>query len=254
MATSPNPEHSPRLARFVGWALVKNRQLRRDAQALRSALFSLSFLEKRRAGGTSAEPAETTDPAPRRRVSPTATPVSTCARPRRVPSARPHAGFPPREVDLGGATCASDDERKTEKEALLDCETYLRTVGVPPGLPPLRVSYRVPSAFVTGVPGFWRPETVEALPTLHDFDERNGRRGRGRSAGYETASGVALPKRSRRDTVVDEVVTSRVSNASNVSLVMTNDDDDSGDCVVRVSPGARFSARRDAFLAAPPRV
>ena len=254
MATSPNPEHSPRLARFVGWALVKNRQLRRDAQALRSALFSLSFLEKRRAGGTSAEPAETTDPAPRRRVSPTATPVSTCARPRRVPSARPHAGFPPREVDLGGATCASDDERKTEKEALLDCETYLRTVGVPPGLPPLRVSYRVPSAFVTGVPGFWRPETVEALPTLHDFDERNGRRGRGRSAGYETASGVALPKRGRRDTVVDEVVTSRVSNASNVSLVMTNDDDDSGDCVVRVSPGARFSARRDAFLAAPPRV
>jgi hypothetical protein len=156
-------------------------------------------------------------------------------------------------VDLGGATCASDDERKTEKEALLDCETYLRTVGVPPGLPPLRVSYRVPSAFVTGAPGFWRPETVEALPTLHDFDERNGRRGRGRSAGYETASGVALPKRGRRDTVVDEVVTSRVSNASNVSLVTTNDDD-SGDCVVRVSPGARFSARRDAFLAAPPRV
>ena len=249
MATSPNPEHSPRLARFVGWALVKNRQLRRDAQALRSALFSLSFLEKRRGGGTSAEPAETTDPAPRRRVSPTATPVSTCARPRRVPSARPRAGENPREVDLGGA---SDDERKTEKEALLDCETYLRTVGVPPGLPPLRVSYRVPSAFVTGVPCFSRPEEIEALPTLHDFDERKGRRGRGRSTGYETASGVALPARSRRDTVVDEVVTSRVSNASNVSLVTTNDD--SGDCVVRVSPGARFSARRDAFLAAPPRV
>ena len=132
MATRPNPEHSSRLARFVGWALVKNRQLRRDAQALRSALLSFPFAEKRRAG-TSAGAAETTASAPRRRVSPTATPASTSARPLRVPTARPRAGEA-RDGDPDGARRASDEEpRETreQKEALFDCETYLRAIGVP---------------------------------------------------------------------------------------------------------------------------
>ena len=255
MATSPNPEHSPRLARFVGWALVKNRQLRRDAQALRSALFSLSFLEKRRAGGTSAEPAETTDPAPRRRVSPTATPASTSARPLRVPTARPRAGEA-RDGDPDGARRASDEEQKEQKEqkeALFDCETYLRAIGVPAGLPPLEVSYRVPSAFFAGTSlGAWRPEQIESLPTLHDEDRRKA---------YKETTGIAFPRRRRRDTVVDEP-----SNASSndtrgaISLDpatrYSNDaaHRDGETHIVCVSPGARFSARRDVFLAAPPRV
>ncbi len=153
MATPSNPEHSSRLARFVGWALVKNRQLRRDAQALRSALFSFPFAEVRRAG-TSAGAAETTASAPRRRVSPTATPASTSARPLRVPTARPRAGEA-RDGDPDGARRASDEERKEQKEqkeALFDCETYLRAIGVPAGLPPLEVSYRVPSVFRRHIP------------------------------------------------------------------------------------------------------
>ena len=249
MATRPNPEHSSRLARFVGWALVKNRQLRRDAQALRSALFSFPFAEKRRAG-TSAGAAETTASAPRRRVSPTATPASTSARPLRVPTPRPRAGEA-RDGDPDGARRASDEEpRETreQKEALFDCETYLRAIGVPAGLPPLRVSYRVPSAFFAGTSGAWRPEQIESLPTLHDEDRRKA---------YKDTTGIAFPRRRRRDTVVDEP-----SNASNdtraISLLATrysNDAHRDGEThIVRVSPGARFSARRDVFLAAPPRV
>ena len=249
MATPSNPEHSSRLARFVGWALVKNRQLRRDAQALRSALFSFPFAEKRRAG-TSAGAAETTASAPRRRVSPTATPASTSARPLRVPTARPRAGEA-RDGDPDGARRASDEEpRETreQKEALFDCETYLRAIGVPAGLPPLRVSYRVPSAFFAGTSGAWRPEQIESLPTLHDEDRRKA---------YKGTTGIAFPRRRRRDTVVDEP-----SNASNdtraISLLATrysNDAHRDGETyITRVSPGARFSARRDVFLAAPPRV
>ena len=249
MATRPNPEHSSRLARFVGWALVKNRQLRRDAQALRSALLSFPFAEKRRAG-TSAGAAETTASAPRRRVSPTATPASTSARPLRVPTARPRAGEA-RDGDPDGARRASDEEpRETreQKEALFDCETYLRAIGVPAGLPPLRVSYRVPSACFAGTSGAWRPEQIESLPTLHDEDRRKA---------YKDTTGIAFPRRRRRDTVVDEP-----SNASNdtraISLLATrysNDAHRDGEThIVRVSPGARFSARRDVFLAAPPRV
>ena len=249
MATPSNPEHSSRLARFVGWALVKNRQLRRDAQALRSALFSFPFAEKRRAG-TSAGAAETTASAPRRRVSPTATPASTSARPLRVPTARPRAGEA-RDGDPDGARRASDEEQKEQKEqkeALFDCETYLRAIGVPAGLPPLRVSYRVPSACVAGTPGFsgpWRPEEIESLPVLHDEDRRKA---------YQDVAGLASgwPRRRRRDTVVDEPATSATSsNVSNASLLATNA---SGERIVRVSPGARFSARRDLCLAAPPRV
>ena len=250
MATPPNPEHSSRLARFVGWALVKNRQLRRDAQALRSALFSFPFAEKRRAG-PSAGAAETTASAPRRRVSPTATPASTSARPLRVPTARPRAGEA-RDGDPDGARRASDEEpRETreQKEALFDCETYLRAIGVPVGLPPLRVSYRVPSAFFAGTSGAWPPERIESLPTLHDADRRKA---------YKDATGIVFPRRRRRDTVVDEP-----SNASNdthaISLLATRYSNDAhhrdGEThIVRVSPGARFSARRDVFLAAPPRV
>lgn len=244
MATRPNPEHSSRLARFVGWALVKNRQLRRDAQALRSALFSFPFAEKRRAG-TSAGAAETTASAPRRRVSPTATPASTSARPLRVPTPRPRAGEA-RDGDPDGARRASDEEpRETreQKEALFDCETYLRAIGVPAGLPPLRVSYRVPSAFFAGTSGAWRPEQIESLPTLHDEDRRKA---------YKDVTGFAFPpRRRRRDTVVDEPETSRVPNVSNVSLLATNE---SGETFACVSPAALFSARRDVYLAAPPRV
>ena len=233
MATRPNPEHSSRLARFVGWALVKNRQLRRDAQALRSALLSFPFAEKRRAG-TSAGAAETTASAPRRRVSPTATPASTSARPLRVPTARPRAGEA-RDGDPDGARRASDEEpRETreQKEALFDCETYLRAIGVPAGLPPLRVSYRVPSACFAGTSGAWRPEQIESLPTLHDEDRRKA---------YKDTTGIAFPRRRRRDTVVDEP-----SNASNdtraISLLATrysNDAHRDGEThIVRVSPGA----------------
>ena len=231
--------------------MVKNRQLRRDAQALRSALFSFPFAEKRRAG-TSAGDAETAASAPRRRVSPTATPTPTSTRPRRVgiPTARPRAGET-RDGDPDGATCESDEaprETREEKDALFDCETYLSAVGVPAGLPPLRVSYRVPSACVAGTPGFpgpWRPEEIESLPVLHDEDRRKA---------YQDVAGLASgwPRRRRRDTVVDEPATSATSsNVSNASLLATNA---SGERIVRVSPGARFSARRDLCLAAPPRV
>jgi len=255
MATPSNPEHSSRLARFVGWALVKNRQLRRDAQALRSALFSFPFAEERRAG-TSAGAAETTASAPRRRVSPTATPASTSARPLRVPTARPRAGEA-RDGDPDGARRASDEEqkeRKEQKEALFDCETYLRAIGVPAGLPPLEVSYRVPSAFFAGTSnGAWRPEQIESLPTLHDEDRRKA---------YKETTGIAFPRRRRRDTVVDEPGSNASSNDTRaISLDpatrYSNDAahrDGETHIVVRVSPGARFSARRDVFLAAPPRV
>ena len=253
MATPSNPEHSSRLARFVGWALVKNRQLRRDAQALRSALFSFPFAEERRAG-TSAGAAETTASAPRRRVSPTATPASTFARPLRVPTARPRAGEA-RDGDPDGARRASDEEQKEQKEqkeALFDCETYLRAIGVPAGLPPLRVSYRVPSAFFAGTEsGAWRPEQIESLPTLHDEDRRKA---------YKDTTGIAFPRRRRRDTVVDEPSNASSNDTRAISLDpatrYSNDAPhrDGETHIVCVSPGARFSARRDVFLAAPPRV
>ena len=241
MANPPNPEHSPRLARFVGWALVKNRQLRRDAQALRSSLFSYPFAEKRGAG-TKAGAAETTASTPSRRVSPIATAASTSARPRRVgiPTPRPRAGKT-REGDP--ESDAEPRETREEKQALFECETYLRAVGVPPGLPPLRVWYRVPSALAPGTPGPWRPEEIESLPVLHDEDRRKA---------YKDVTGFAFPpRRRRRDTVVDEPETSRVPNVSNVSLLATNE---SGETFACVSAAALFSARRDVYLAAPPRV
>jgi len=105
MLPSPPPASHSRLAKFVGFALVKNRQLRRDAEALRSALF----------------PAHAFVPASTRRAL--------------FSGVRSRAADPSSE---GAASALAPPSSR----AMRDAEVYLETLGVPAGLPVLTLAFR----------------------------------------------------------------------------------------------------------------
>jgi hypothetical protein len=175
MADGASAGYGAQLATWVGFALVKNRQLRRDAEALGGILFLPASAARHARRGASGVQGEV--PPPARAFGGGRRPIP------RTPSPPP-VDHDPRQ---GPAT-------------MRDAEVYLETLGIPSGLPPADVLYHLPRAVAS-------PDAV--------------RRGRA--------------------TVVVEVERAGGRQTADPPTAFK-----------ALTPGERFSSRRDAFLQAAP--